>query len=1283
MDQFNYAHKQYDARLELQFLKFTTAEEYINKFKRLAIKLPSSKMTDEDKKFQFTVNLPGHLWIKVLSNKCDTLDDLCQSLREHDRLAKSGNYRGGNYHPNFSSFRNLAPNSFRRGSTSNYNHARRTSVGTATPMDLDAVDPDKGRVKQSLNLIDLDPSIKNSTTNLFVIEPIIPRIDSWAKINQHLEKISDNLLNQLDKPMVVLNRQLWNKKEQEIKAQEVCKRIESTISPLRKNSLTFIPGATRHGIIHELELNYISAESNHMPNLKRKQPDSIDVHRKRLRPSSMNHVDWERIDSDTESYNFEDDSGSEISSIIWLGDSPLELELNALEDKEKVLPRYEFGIGSVICDTIIDSGAGSIYLDVIVAQELYKRKEIDIVHVEPRNVRLANGTIEQVKMKAKFLLCVDDNEMPMEAFLINLPKMDLVLGLPWLCQTRAVPEYNDMSYSFVDERNKVVNVCPHNGRPKANLIAIIERSKGFDNEFARLAYETAPKAFREVVGLPSQKEFKHNIDTGNAAAVKGAKIFSSIDLKSGFWQVKLTNRSIQKTAFATQNGSYEFLVMPFGLCNAPATFQHMMNSILQECLGKYALVYMDDVIVFSKSVDEHRTHIKRIFELLKKYDLVVSEKKCDWGKNELLFLGHVVNGSGINVNEKKIAKIKDWPTPTNITQVRGFLNLATYYKRFIKFFSKITTPLYKLTEGAPKKGAEISWGEDQIIAFKNLKYHLARTVILYHPKPFNPFVLDTDASGQNIGAVLQQDPDSDSITKDFNLEEYAKTVKNHKLKPIAYESRKLSKTEQNYSAQERELLAIVHALKHFRGYIEGSPILVRTDHESLKYFKTQRHVNRRLARFVDEIEFFNVHIIYRPGPEQMAADALSRKPDGDNNSDPPETAKSLFSMEPTIDEAFERIKALKTMSPGKLALEGFKIKDQELYKTYHGRPNVIVICDKDQARKLAYETHVRLGHRNLQDTIFQLRTECHFPQMKLISEEVVKNCPACQFCKNNSDRNKMPLQLIERKAPFVTWGMDFVGPLPRTPRGNQYLATARVGHNGAEFNSNIFSNFLAGHKIKHNHILPYHPQSNGLVERFHSTLIGSLRKLCVPNKQLEWDLYLPLAVFGYRTSKTAGLERSPFYMCYGVEPKVAITHQQDRTESRNQRSRSFNLERKAQITRINNKAAIRLAKHEDQYFERALRPGELVLRQLEGRPSKLHPRWDGPFIIHSSNPNGSYRLKTPNGVVLKYTTNGDRLKRFHGDTTPLHFSRNVNKGVGNMMGNTEADRRRKGRAPLI
>jgi hypothetical protein len=261
----------------------------------------------------------------------------------------------------------------------------------------------------------------------------------------------------------------------------------------------------------------------------------------------------------------------------------------------------------------------------------------------------------------------------------------------------------------------------------------------------------------------------------------GAKFFSSVDLKSGFWQVKLLESSVQKTAFATRNGGYEFLVMPFGLCNAPATFQHMMNVILQECLGKFALVYLDDVIIYSKSKEEHMEHVATVFRLLKKFDLVVLAKKCEWGKKELVFLGHVVSGEGIRVESKKIEKILNWLTPINITEVRGFLNLSTYYKRFIKDFSKIATPLYTLTQGSPKKGASILWGREQQKAFKELKKHLATTIPLSHPTPFAPFFLDTDASGQNLGAVLQQDPNANPITKSFSLEEYSKTVKTRDL----------------------------------------------------------------------------------------------------------------------------------------------------------------------------------------------------------------------------------------------------------------------------------------------------------------------------------------------------------------------------------------------------------------------------------------------------------------------------------------------------------------------
>lgn len=330
-----------------------------------------------------------------------------------------------------------------------------------------------------------------------------------------------------------------------------------------------------------------------------------------------------------------------------------------------------------------------------------------------------------------------------------------------------------------------------------------------------------------------------------------SKFFSTLDLKSGFWKIPMEDQDKSKTAFTCRLGHFQWRLMPFGLCNAPSTFQTVMNNILAPYIDKFSLVYLDDVIIFPKTKEEHLEHIGKIMEILSKNKLVVSEKKCNWFQTSLLFLGHIVDGSGIRKNPEKVKKITDWLTQENITHVRGFLNLCTYYKRFIQGFSTIASPIYKLTEGSPKPGAKIHWTSDQQSSFEKLKEKLSTTVPLVHPLTFHPFVLDTDASGTNLGAVLQQDVLVEYKQGSFNHQTYARQLKNGNLRPIAYESRKLSKTKQNYSAQERELLAIVHALKHFRGYIEGSPVLFRTHHESLKHFKTQAQVNRRLGRFVD------------------------------------------------------------------------------------------------------------------------------------------------------------------------------------------------------------------------------------------------------------------------------------------------------------------------------------------------------------------------------------------------------------------------------------------------
>ena len=216
-------------------------------------------------------------------------------------------------------------------------------------------------------------------------------------------------------------------------------------------------------------------------------------------------------------------------SIVWLGDAPPELpdpqpdlRLNNLNNDEKSLPRYEFGIGGIICDTIINSGAGSVYLDLSVTQELYKWKEINVIHIVPRNVRLANGHVKRINKKAKFMLHIGNNKTQMEVYLINLPEMDLILGLPWLCLTQAVPDYDDLSYSFIDHTGKAVYVHPYNkiGPSKGELNILLDGSNDNISDFEKITYATAPDSFREMMGLPKEREFEHDIDTGNVATVK-------------------------------------------------------------------------------------------------------------------------------------------------------------------------------------------------------------------------------------------------------------------------------------------------------------------------------------------------------------------------------------------------------------------------------------------------------------------------------------------------------------------------------------------------------------------------------------------------------------------------------------------------------------------------------------------------------------------------------------------------------------------------------------------
>lgn len=744
----------------------------------------------------------------------------------------------------------------------------------------------------------------------------------------------------------------------------------------------------------------------------------------------------------------------------------------------------------------------------------------------------------------------------------------------------------------------------------------------------------------------------------------GAKFFSTIDLKSGFWQIQMDEEDKQKTAFTCRLGHFQWKVMPFGLCNAPATFQNAMNDILRPVIDKCALVYLDDVIIFSPTKEQHREDVKKVMLLLNKQKLTVSQRKCKWGKSLLVFLGHTVDGNGIATNPDKISKIVEWPIPTNITEVRGFLNLCTYYKRFIKSFSTIASPIYKLTEASPKPGTKIVWENKQKEAFETLKNELTKTLPLRHPTPFSPFVLDTEASGTNIGAVLQQD-EVTKMGESFDLQEYSKSVKNSQLRPIAFESRKLSKTEQNYSAQERELLAIVHALKHFQGFIEGSPILVRSDHESLKYFKTQKQVNRRLARFVDEIEFFNCFIVYRPGKDQLAADALSRKPNTKFDLDPPETQGSLFQLDHDVDDTpFNTLlrwqRQLRSgFDPSIIGSGNFRLYANDLFRFDPNSSNAKALrvpTSEREALSIIKEIHEESGHRNEKDLAVAIKERYWMPSILKLIKEAFSHCKPCQVHKSPADNLKLLMQTMPRGLPFQ---------IVR----NHGVPEELVTNNGTEFCSNEFTNYLKDIGIEHKKNSPYHPQTNGLVERFHGKLRGSLKKLCSPYDQNLWDEHLNNAVFAYRCSHSQTLKASPFFMACGTnvrlpsdsahfvrlweetEENIDIVYQQ-----RYETVRKLQQQRGDIIRNLNERAEERGKRTDGSYNKRGLKIGDTVLRRFEGRPTKLHPKWDGPFVIADCEGKGVYTLRMANGHVLRMNVNGSRLKHYKGDADKFYFA---------------------------
>jgi hypothetical protein len=309
-----------------------------------------------------------------------------------------------------------------------------------------------------------------------------------------------------------------------------------------------------------------------------------------------------------------------------------------------------------------------------------------------------------------------------------------------------------------------------------------------------------------------------------------------------------------KTAFTCSYGLYEFNVMPFGLKNAPPTFQRLMNKLFRDYIDEFMVVYIDDILIFSKTFEDHMRHVKIVFDILKEANLMVKLKKCEFCKPNIEFLGHIVGRNGLKPDPKKIEKIQKMKPPTNIKEIRSFHGLCSYYRKFVKNFSSIVKPITELV----KKDVKFIWGKDQQKAFETMKEKLINYPILQYPDYEKEFILCTDASGRGLGAVLAQ------------LDENGKEI------VIAYASRSLVGAENNYGITELECLAVIWAVKHFRKHLIRAKFTIITDHSALKTLRTATIPTGKRARWMMELQQYDFEIKHRAGKKNANADALSR-----------------------------------------------------------------------------------------------------------------------------------------------------------------------------------------------------------------------------------------------------------------------------------------------------------------------------------------------------------------------------------------------------------------------
>lgn len=830
---------------------------------------------------------------------------------------------------------------------------------------------------------------------------------------------------------------------------------------------------------------------------------------------------------------------------------------------------------------------------------------------------------------------------------VNVPHYEMNIHL-----SDDVPIYSHprrLSHSEKNEVNNMVEdllnqgVIRHSESPYASPIVLIKKKNGR----TRLCIDYRPlnkKTVRDNYPMPIVEDCIEYLCKKT--------VFTLLDLKSGFHQVKMAESSQKYTSFVTPCGQYEYLKMPFGLTNAPAVFQRFINHILKEFIVKREIVvYMDDILIASSSVNEHKNLLIRVLHCIATNGLELQLSKCKFLYEELEYLGYIVSAEGIRPGRKKVDDILKYPVPTTVQSVHSFVSLCSFFRRFVPRFSQLARPLYRLLQ----KDVPFVMDSNCLAAFENLKDILTSEPVLGIYNPANETELHTDASKIGYGAVLFQ------------------KQSDNKFHPIAYFSKSVSKHEVNYHSYELETLAIVYALGRFRTYLAGIPFTIVTDCNSLVMTFQKKDVNSRIARWVWEFEKFNYKIKHRSGEQMKHADALSRN----ISMVAYISSHDLYHQLNATQNRDVMIKNLK---------ETLETSESPPYEMHNGivyrkskENKLLFYVPKEMELQLIQSVHEKIGHFGSFKCLEKLKTNYWFPGMRAKVDSFVKNCIKCIVYSSPNRASERTLHSIPKKpVPFDTIHIDHFGPLPSINSKQKHLlvvidaftkfvkvypATSTstkevcrtlekyfefysrpariISDRGTCFTSNEFIEFVDKHNIQHIKNAVASPQANGQVERVNRVLKNMLGKLTEPLQHSDWVHQIKHVEYAINNTIQKSVGISPSMLLFGVQqrgPNVDYLAEFLEGSDLNKEERDLDSLRSKSAENIKNSQ-----KSSHSYSLRNSCPTQIyaegdyiVVRYIDTSAGnkKFTQKFRGPYVVHKVLPNDRYVVRDIDGSQI-------------------------------------------------